>query len=203
MRPRTVTRKCSLNFTTQGGKMKLFTIIALGCMALLIGNAQGAEQSPKPPFFVLFEAQKAGSVLTTELRVVEHRRYMFTLELGVNKGTTTEETMENGRRLMDLAGGNARDINGKPLSYGISIPLRLKVSVIKSSGERIIYGKEIYKEEMIGGGSGRGFTKLIDYIELKPGLYKIDIQSMKDIPELAENPITFGIYGRTNSNPID
>lgn len=40
---------------------------------------------PKPPFFVPFEAQKAGSTFTTELRVVEHRQYIFSLALGAKK----------------------------------------------------------------------------------------------------------------------
>jgi hypothetical protein len=103
---------------------------------------------------------------------------------------------------MELAGGNSKDKNGKPLSYGIAIPLKLKVTAIDSSGERIIYDKEVYEEEMISAGQ-RGFAKLIDSIELKRGLYKIDVRSLKDIPELVESPITFGIYAWPNSNPID
>ena len=157
---------------------------------------------PKPPFFVPFEAQKAGSTFTTVLRVVEHRNYMFALALGIKKGATREATMENARQLSELAGGNERDKNGKPLSYGVSIPVKLKVAVIDSTGERTIYDKEIYQEEVTGGGS-RGVTKLIDVIELNRGQYRINIQSLKDIPELAESPITFGIYGRSNTNPID
>lgn len=153
---------------------------------------------PKPPFFVPFEAQKAGSVFTTELRVVEHRHYEFALLWKAKKGTSIEDA----KRLIELAGGNSRDKNGKPLSYGISIPLKLKVSVIELSGDRIIYDKEIHDEEMLSAG-GMGIEKLIDTIELRPGRYRVSIQSLKDIPELAEIPINFGIYGWPNSNPID
>lgn len=163
---------------------------------------------PKPPLFVPFEAQKAGSVFTTELRVVEHRSYIFSLALGVKKGATREETMENARRLDELAGKFGRDKSGKQpwggklLRPGISIPLKLKITAIDSAGERIVYDKEIHEEERISVGQ-RGFAKLIDSIELNRGLYRINIQSLKDIPELAESPITFGIYGWPNSNPID
>lgn len=158
----------------------------------------GDTRPPKPPFFVPFEAQKAGSVFTTELLVAEHRSYIFSLELGVKK----EGDMEDARRLGKLAGGDSRDKEGKPLDLGISIPLKLTISVIDTSGERIIYDKEIYEEEKIGA-SRRGFKKLIGSIELKPGRHRINIQSLKDIPELVENPITFGIYGWPNTNPID
>lgn len=161
-------------------------------------------QTPKPPFFVLFEAQKAGSVFTTELRVVEHRSYVFALFLKVKKGAS----MEDARRLIELAGKFGRDKSGKQpwggklLWPGISIPLKLKISVIDASGERIIYDKEIHEEEMLGAGS-IGIEKLIDVIDLSPGHYKISVQSLKDIPELAESPITFGIFGWPNTNPID
>lgn len=159
---------------------------------------------PKPPLFVPFEAQKAGSIFTTELRVVEHRGYKFALLLKTKKGAS----MEDARRLMELAGKFGRDKSGKQpwggklLWPGISIPLKLKVSIIDASGERAIYDKEIHEEEVVGGGS-MGIEKLIDTIELKSGHYRISIQSLKDIPELAENPINFGIYKWPNTNPID
>jgi hypothetical protein len=162
------------------------------------------ERPPKPPFFVPFEAQKAGSVFTTELRVVEHRSYIFSLALGAKKGAS----MDDVERIRKLAGESGRDKSGKQpwggklLWPGIPIPVKLKVSVIESSGQRIIYDKEIHEMEKIGV-SSRGFIKLIDSIELKHGLYRIDIQSLKDIPELDGSPITFGIYGWPNSNPID
>ena len=178
-------------------KIKRISIVMLAFFPWFPACASDTRP-PKPPFFVPFEAQKRGSTVTTKLRVVEHRNYLFSLDIGVKKGAT----MEDARRLLELAGGNERDKNGKPLSYGVSIPVKLKVAVIDSTGERTIYDKEIYQEEVTGGGS-RGVTKLIDVIELNRGQYRINIQSLKDIPELAESPITFGIYGRSNTNPID
>lgn len=153
---------------------------------------------PKPPLIVPFEAQKAGSTFTTELQVVEHRNYEFALLLKPKKGANIEEV----KRLIELAEGEPGYKNGKPLSYGISIPLKLKISVIESSGEKLIYDKEITKEQMISAG-GMGIEKVIDSIELRPGRYRISVQSLKDIPELVSTPITFGIYGWRNSNPID
>jgi hypothetical protein len=155
-------------------------------------------QTHRPPLFVPFEAQKAGSTFTTELRVVEHRQYKFALLLQLKKGAT----MEDAKQLMRLAGQFGKDKNGKLVWPGISIPLRLKISVIDSSGEKITYDKEMHEEEEQGGG-GMGEEKLIDSIELRPGRYRVSIQSLKNIPELAENPIKFGIFAWPNSNPID
>ncbi|HSM98509.1 MAG TPA: DUF5625 family protein [Gallionella sp.] len=181
----------------KAGLNPLICIAMLTLFPWLTACADDARP-PKPPLFVLFEAQKAGSMFTTKLKVVEHRRYMFTLMLGAKKG----ETIEEARRINELAGSDARYKDGTPVSYGIPIPLKLKVSVIEPSGERIIYDKDVHEMEKIGA-TMFGFEKLIDYIELKPGLYRIDIQSLNDIPELAESPITFGIFGRPNSTPID
>ena len=182
-------------------KIKRISIVMLAFFPWFPACASDTRP-PKPPFFVPFEAQKAGSTFTTKLRVVEHRKYLFSLDIGIKKGATREAAMEDARRLVELLGGNERDKNGKPLSYGISIPLKLRVAVIDSYGERTIYDKEIYQEEMTGGGR-RGVTKQIDVIELKRGEYRINIQSLKDGPELAELPITFGIYGRAKTTPID
>jgi Domain of unknown function (DUF5625) len=184
-------------------KSQLITVIKqvfIAILALFAWLPASADdvRPPKPPVFVPFEAQKAGSVFTAELQVVEHRSYIFSLELGAKKG----QTMEEARRISKLAGRDERYKDGKPLSYWVSIPLKLKTSIVESSGERIMYNKEIHEMETIGT-SSRGFKKLIDTIELKRGLYRINIQSLKDIPELAESPITFGIYGWPNTNPID
>lgn len=152
----------------------------------------------KLPLLVPFEAQKAGSIFTAELRVMEHRSYEFALLLKAKKGISIEEA----KRLIKLAGDFGRDKNGKLIRPGISLPLKLRVSAIESSGERVVYDKEIHEEEALGAG-GMGIEKLIDVIDLRPGRYKVSIQSLKDIPELAETPITFGIYGWHNTNPID
>ncbi len=153
---------------------------------------------PKPPLIVPFEAQKAGSTFMTELRVVEHRYYEFTILLKLKEGAT----MEDARSLSELAGWFGRDGSGKLRKPGISIPVKLKVRVIDAAGERTIYDKEIYEEEVQGGG-GAGIEKLIDSIELRPGRYRINIESLKDIPELTGYPINFGIDGHYNTNPID
>lgn len=153
---------------------------------------------PKPPLIVPFEAQKAGSTFTTELQVVEHRYYEFAVLLQPKKGATIEDV----KQLIALAEGEPGYRNGEPISYGIAIFLTLVVSAIDQAGERIVYSKSISREQMTSAG-GMGVEKLIDVIELKPGNYRIRIQSLKDIPELIGYPINFGIYGKHNTNPID
>lgn len=180
---------------------RLFIVAVLAFFPLVSGCASNMQPSSLP-LFVPFEAQKAGSAFTTEIWVVEHRIYIFAVALGVKKGATTEETIKNARQLDKLAGQSGRDENGKLYRPGISIPLKLKVSAIEPSDERIIYDKEAYEEEVISHGR-RGIAKLIDSIELKRGRYRVSIQSLKNIPELVDNPITFGIYRWPNINPID
>src|ERR1019366_6268863 len=81
-------------------KTKRLFIAMLALFPWLLACADDARP-PKPPFLVPFEAQKAGSVFTTELRVVDHRQYEFALLLKLKKGAT----MEDANRLLELAGG--------------------------------------------------------------------------------------------------
>jgi hypothetical protein len=176
--------------------IRIFTS-ALVIIPLSSACADGV-QLLTPPFDVPFEAQKAGSIFTSELRLVEHRSYVFALFIKAKKGTS----MEDARRLIELAGSDARYKNGKPLSYGVSMPVKLTVSLIDPSGEKVIYDKEIQQEDKIGAGV-MGIEKVIDVIDLRPGHYKVSVQSLKDTPEYSENPVTFGVVSWPNTNPID
>ncbi|OGI38522.1 MAG: hypothetical protein A2140_07360 [Candidatus Muproteobacteria bacterium RBG_16_62_13] len=160
-------------------------------------SAWAGSKPPKPPLILPFAVHKAGTVVTTELRITEHRVYWFDLRLGFK-----EHDHEDRNRVKKLAGSGGRDKFGKPLDYGLSIPVRLNISAIDSSGERIIYNKEVRKEEMAGYGANL-YSKRIDRVELRPGLYRVTIKSLQDIPELAETPVSLGIGYRPLTTPID
>lgn len=151
---------------------------------------------PKPPLILPFAVQKAGNKVETELRVVEHRGYRFSLRLGFKKGDE-----EDRRRVRKLAGDFGRDRNGKLIEPGISIPLGLKISVIDSSGERSLLEREILEEEMYAYGSDH-YSKQIIEVVLRPGHYRIAIESLKDTPELLGTPVALGIDFNPKTNPI-
>lgn len=160
--------------------------------------ALAGSKLPKPPLILPFAAHKAGSVVTTEVRIVEHRVYYFDLRLGFK-----ENDSEDRKRVQKLAGGFGRDKKSRePLDYGISIPVRLKITTVDSSNDLIIYDKEIQKEEMSGFGAN-SFSKKIDRLELRPGHYRISLENLKDIPELNETPVFLGVGFNPKDRPID
>lgn len=155
------------------------------------------SKPPKPPLIVLFAIHKAGTVATTELRIVEHRIYYFDLRLGFK-----ENDPEDKRRVRKLAGGFGRDKNGKLLDPGISIPLKLTINIVDSSGERLLLEKEIREEEMYAYGTD-AYLKKISRIALKPGYYRISVESLEDIPELSKTSVSLGIGFNPKDRPID
>lgn len=83
----------------------------------------------------------------------------------------------------------------KRLNNGLPIPLKLKIFYLDPSGEKLIYDKEIMEEELEGyRADATGFTKTIDRVKLTPGVYRVYVEALRDIPDLNTAPIEFGIY---------
>lgn len=151
---------------------------------------------PKPPLIVPFAVHKAGTIFTTELEIVDHRSYRFSLRLGFKEHDKADRD-----RVEKLAGKYGRDKNGNLLHPGIAIPLKVNISVIDSSGERTIYDQKIVEEEMYGYGADH-YSKTIGAVALRPGHYRFTIESMQDIPELTETPVSLGIGWAPKTSPI-
>ena len=141
-------------------------------------------QSPKPPIVLPFAVEKAGNKVETEMRIVEHREYTFSLQFSYKEGDQADRA-----RVKRLVGDDMQDKNGDP---GIPTPLKLKVSVIEPAGGRVIVDKEIQKLRLRSWG-GDSFDKHIDYIKLEPGHYRVSIESLQDAPDLTGIPVALVI----------
>ena len=148
---------------------------------------------PKPPLSLPFEVQKAGNKVETKLRVVEHREYIFSLRFGFK-----ENDEEDRSRVKKLVGDDGQFKNGDP---GIPTPLRFKISVIDATGERPML-EQVIPELRLRSWGGDSFKKHIAYVILKPGHYRISIESLKDVPELVGTPIAFSIGRDPKTGPI-
>ena len=152
-------------------------------------------RSPKPPVELPFAVQQAGTIMTTELRIVEYRTYFFNIDMYFKPNDQEER-----KRIQKLVGEYGRDQNGNLYNPGIAIPLRLTVSVLDAAGEHPLFDRNIEYEEVYAWGADH-FTKNIGQIELRPGRYRATIESLKDIPELVGTPVTFSITYRIKSTP--
>lgn len=143
-----------------------------------------------------FEVQKAGNRIEVEYWAREHRGYHFQLLLGYKKRDAVDA-----ERVGKLAGGGARDKNGKSINPGVPILLRFKIYVIDTAGERLMLEQEISELNTTGAGSGSYYSEIAMVI-LEPGRYRISVESLKDVPELVGTPVIFSIGIDAKTRPI-
>jgi hypothetical protein len=161
-------------------------VIAMLVVLPYYSACSDSSQLPRPPLFFPFELQKAGNKIETDFRVAEFREHSFTLDFGFKKNDEVDR-----ERVRKFVGDPGQDKYGKQVEPGIPIPLRIRLNLVEAAGERTIFEKEI-SELRLWAWNG-SFTKLIETTNLKPGHYRIRVESLKDIPELVGTPITFVI----------
>ena len=166
---------------------KILTVISIILVCFTGCSAAG----PRPPIELPFAVHQKGAAVTTDLRIVEKvpYKYPFILHLFFNEKDGLDLD-----RVSKLAGSHGKNIaTGKSIEPGIPIHLKLTIKIIDSSGSKPYLEKEILVGDRISSGINH-FSREIDYIQLTPGLYRVKVQSMKDIPELANTKVVFAIY---------
>ena len=137
-------------------------------------------EPPRPPIALPFMVQVEGSKIQTELQVVEHREYIFSLEFKFKENDAADRA-----RVKKLVGEDGQDKNGDP---GIPTPLKLTINAIDTTGEKPILERE-FSELRLRSWGGDSFDKHIAYVTLQPGRYRISALSLKGAPELVGTPV--------------
>lgn len=167
-------------------------LVLLAFISCLTACANSAKQA-RPPISLPFQVGKAGSLVEAKVGIVEHREYIFSLRFGYKKNDPSDRA-----RVKKLVGDDGQVKGGDP---GIPTPLRLKISVIDSRGERSITEQDIPELRLRSWGSDH-FNKHIAYVILKPGHYRVSVESLKDAPELLGTPTAFAIGFYAKATPI-
>ena len=157
--------------------------LAVAMIAVLPWLAACANTPSSVPFAV----QKAGNKIEIEYRAVEHRFYLLDLRLMYKEGD-----QEDRERVSKLAGRYEKDPNGKLIQPGVPILLKLRIDAIDDSGVRPMLEREISDLRTTSYGSD-SFDKRIATVPLKPGRYRISVESLRDVPELFGTPAIFRI----------
>jgi len=170
---------------------KIITVI----MIMLICFTGCATADPTtPPVELPFAVHQKGATVSTELRIIEEGPYRYPFDL---KFMYNEKDKADRERVRKLVGRYERDARGKLREPGIPIPLKLTISAIDSSasGERFLLKKEVFVGACYAYGRN-DFLRRIDEDQSKmsPGIYRVTVQSLKDIPELADTKVFFTIY---------
>lgn len=138
-----------------------------------------------------FEVHKAGAKIATEVHVKKAHHYWFELIFLHNKADDEAER----ERVKKLVGSWEKNKDGMSIEPGIPIPLKITISVIDAAGEHPVTEKEVFVGSVWAGGAG-GYRRAIGAIEIPAGHCRITVQSMKDIPELANRKVNLGIRYR-------
>lgn len=155
-----------------------------------LSACRASDDLPKPPLSLPFEIQKAGNKVEIKLRVVEDRHYLFRILLMYKEGDQMDRS-----RVRQLAGAYDMDKTGKLIEPGVLIKLRFKIYSIEAEKERALFERTIMQPEDIRTIShgATSFNKQFAVVDLKPGHYKVSVESLRDVPELIGTPVVFQI----------
>ena len=166
---------------------KILTVI----MGMLVCFAGCVAAGPRPPIELPFAVYQVGATVSTDLRIVKKGPYKYPFYLNFMFDEKDGLDRERVRKLVGSWGKNK--VTGKSIEPGIPILLKLTISVIDPSGMQPFLEKEILVGDLCGF-SANDFSREIDSIQLAPGFYRVTVQSLKDVPELANTKVVFAIY---------
>jgi len=166
------------------------SVCAFLCAIPFISSCSSAMSLPREPITVPFSVAEKGFSITTDFAAVKRQyRYLFSLDLVLEKNNE-----EQYHRLAKLWGGpssfDRETSEFKPM--GIPIPVRLTVSRVADKREEIVYDKE-FSQLASWAGSRTQLSKLITYIKLPPGHYRVHLVALDAIPELASTKVNLRI----------
>jgi hypothetical protein len=166
------------------------TVCAFLCVAPFICGCHSAMPLPREPITVPFSVAEKGFSITTDFAAVKRKyRYLFSLDLVLEKNNE-----EQFQRLAKLWGGpssfNRETSEFKPV--GTPIPLRLTVSRVVGEKEEIVFDNE-FSQLASWAGSRTQLSKLITYIKLTPGHYRVHLVALEAVPELAATKVNLRI----------
>lgn len=169
-----------------------------GLGGLAIVSVQGYEsKEARPPIILPISLKQSGKIVDTKISIVDHHVYYFSLRFSYKENDQADRA-----RVKNLVGSHEVEKDGKPVNRGVSIPIRISVSLIKNSQETEIFSKEV--DPILTSWGGDNFKKQIGFTELKPGSYVVRVTLLQPAPAFEGTPVAFGIgYDKfkTNFNP--
>jgi hypothetical protein len=171
--------------------------------AVLCWSAQTeAGASPKvPPQKFPFDASRAGLVLDEEFQVLEHRNYYFDLSFDYSGS-------DDLYRVAKLAGTGAKLRDGSYDTPGVTIPVHLKITATgDGSHSEILFDKTIDSQGIAAHGFGAKkfhgyFERRVATVELRPGRYRFQATTVRDVTEFSGTPIHFAITFHSKVLPL-
>ncbi|MGD0022638.1 MAG: DUF5625 family protein [Smithellaceae bacterium] len=175
--------------------MKLKRLVAVCLMLFPCMTACAAFWSTSPPTPVVkfpFDVSKRDSTVNQEFRIREYRSYYFALWFDYF-GEADEY------RVFALVG----DGSGSRENPGIDIPIHIKIYKLDTGNlplpliyEKTIATKHCYAHGFDSSKKREGnYRREIIAINLKPGMYRVEVNTIEDRPEFSGTPSYLQIEG--------
>jgi hypothetical protein len=167
--------------------MKKILAIMMTMVACFTGCAAAG---PRPPIRLPFAVHQTGATVSSEVRIVKNGAYRYPFFL-----IFPFKDNEERERVRKLVGGPGRYKNGQFAEPGIPINLKITISIIEPSGERILSEQEVFTVG-IEATDVHCFIREIEQhkFRMSPGLYRVTVENLKGIPEFADIKVVFVIY---------
>jgi hypothetical protein len=165
-------------------------------LTLLPGVPQSAMAGPPeiPPVHSFpFDASRGDSTLSIEVQIREYRNYQFALQF-------------------DYAGESdllrVLKLVGQSNEAGVILPVHLKVLRNQpGANPETIYEESVETKSQYAHGFSEikfhgNYRRMIAVVALKPGLYRVHVNTMRESPEFAGTPSHFKIEWHPNIRPL-
>lgn len=134
------------------------------------------QKTLTPPFSVPFAMDKAGNELSFELKVDVSRSYRFQLKFYFEDHSAKD-------RLLKVVGGPIREPSGNIVRYPyLFIPLKFRIDSLSSENDVHAEADHVTNDMSV---TSTYIFRVILYVILKPGRYRVSVQSSQDISGLA------------------
>ncbi len=148
------------------------------------------------PLSVPLDITKKGNKAVVDFRAVYQRGYWITMKFKCNMADRAEYYRV--RKITGSPDRNRFSADGKripapPEIPGIPIVVRMKIFLIENQHSKLVYQKEV---ESMGCFSwcDDGISKLVCHPILDPGNYKVEVESLRNYPELVGQEIQLQVY---------
>jgi hypothetical protein len=183
-------------------------ILLTGCSIVSLYLYSLERHSPVP-----FAVQHAGAIVTQDVKLLHDRYYELYLRHYVNGKEKTE-------RVKKLVGAGIlrKDESGNMIQANAGIPvyLELKIMGLDEATQKFFFEEKLFVGRFYGASFEclnencnkdtdkiYFYDRIIKIIRLKPGLYRITLKSLQNIPELEGISIAFKLGWFWNSKPFD
>jgi len=173
-------------------KLKNILVIFMVLLSSMTSCSVFSSTSPPLPIIKPFDINRKDSVVSQEIKIREYRSYILALKFAFS-GSADQD------RVLALTGDGSYHPDGSYANPGIIVPIRIKIIKLDNGKELETVYDGITKTQAMctieWKNSTKGyFSREIITIDLKPGMYRIDANTIEDTPEFKGTPSYFMVH---------